>query len=197
MDRHNEQKENGILPDRWHGRRRVASLRRERSTAKRRIHRFLRHGKQLCRGCLSRSAGQNETALPDCAYEGSCAEDELLGKAFLQFEGSHKGFSVMADKMLGRYEQGDKLKLFARVFESEYKLYGSTLIHEGGSFMPIAVTFTKSADGTYQLEKYEIPKDGSFYASSIREMCTQPVTGEEIAGLADKMLSSESYSSSL
>ena len=51
--------------------------------------------------------------------------------------------------------------------------------------------------GVYQLEKFEVPEDGSFYAPSIRKFCTQPVSGEVIQGLAEKVIASDSCSEEL
>ena len=141
----------------------------------------------------------SETILPDYVYDGTDPEERLVCVADAQWmaKGTRQGFSVTAVKILGSYQQGSKLKLFARVENSEYSLCGSRLSDLGGSNMPAAVTFTLGTNGTYQMEKYEVPQDGTFYAPSIRKFCTQPVTGEVIEGLAEKVIASDSDSEAL
>lgn len=149
--------------------------------------------------CGNKSQGQVETTLPDYVYDGSSLEERLLCQANTQWmaTGSRHGFSVMASKVLGSYQQGSKLKLFARINDGEYSLSGSKLSFLSGSSIPTAVTFTKNANGAYEMEKYEIPQDGTLYAPSIHSFCTQPVTGEEIGGLANKLIGSDCYSQEL
>jgi hypothetical protein len=43
------------------------------------------------------------------------------------------------------------------------------LIEDGGSSMPVAITFNKDASGAYSLVEYWTPKDGSYYMPSIQE----------------------------
>ena len=156
--------------------------------------------------CRNERQGQNdailkdsETILPDYAYNGSDPEERLIYQANAQWmaKGTRQGFSIMAAKILGSYKQGSKLKLFARIEDSEYSLYGNKLSYLSGSSMPVAVTFAQSTNGTYQMEKFEVPKDGTFFSPSIRKFCTQPVTGDVIQGLADKLIASDSYGQEL
>lgn len=142
---------------------------------------------------------QVETSLPDYVYDGPDIEEQLLCQAHAQWTAadSRHGFSVTASKVLGSYRQGSKLKLFARINDGEYSLSGSKLSFLSGSSIPAAVTFTKDANGIYKMDQYEIPQDGTLYAPSIHRFCTQPVTGEEIGGLADKIIGSDCYSQEL
>ena len=147
----------------------------------------------------SKTTPDGNKILPDYVYDGTDPEEHLVYQANAQWmaKGTRQGFSVTAVKILGSYQQGSKLKLFARVENSEYSLCGSRLSDLGGSNMPAAVTFTLGTNGTYQMEKYEVPQDGTFYAPSIRKFCTQPVTGEVIEGLAEKVIASDSDSEAL
>ncbi len=101
---------------------------------------------------------------------------------------SGSGFIVTAPTILGSYEEENKLKVFATVFVSSYKLYGKTLSEEGGSIIPAAMTYNKDSGGSYTLEKYEEAKDGSYFSSSIKNYCTMPVSGLQIKGLYEKIL---------
>lgn len=149
--------------------------------------------------CRDKNQVQSESALPDYVYDGSDPEERLLCQADAQWtaQGTRQGFSVTAAKILGSCQQGGKLKLFARIADSEYSLSGNSLSLLSGCNMPVAVTFAKGADGVYQLEKFEVPQDGTFYAPSIRKFCTQPVSGEVIQGLAEKIIASDSCSEEL
>lgn len=160
---------------------------------------YLRENSQGNTSSPYTSHTQEEILLPDYRYRGTNLEERLVYQAHLDEinQGCRHGFLVTAVKILGSYRQGNKLKLFARVEDGEYRLYGNELSDEEGGSIPAAITFTQNADGTYKLEKYETPDDGSFYAPSIRRFCTQPVSGEEIPGLADKVLDSVSYTDKL
>ena len=52
------------------------------------------------------------------------------------------------------------------------------------SVVPAAITYVKNADGTYTLSDYKQAKDGSYFAPSIEDFCTMPVSGNTIVGLA-------------
>lgn len=133
---------------------------------------------------------EKEMVLPDFVYEGSDEKKALIYKANADWmkNGSHGGFVVLASKLFGYYPQGDKIKILTIIADSEYRLYGNELSEVSGGVTPTAITLSKKADGTFQLEKYELPKDGTFYGKSIRSFCTQPVSGEPINGVAEQIL---------
>jgi hypothetical protein len=51
----------------------------------------------------------------------------------------------------------------------EYQYANGGFSNTGGSHMPVAITFKKNTAGQYKLTEYWIPKDGSYYAPSIKE----------------------------
>lgn len=134
-----------------------------------------------------------ETVLSDYQYGGADQNEALVYRANEEWSkgGTRSGFMVPAVKIYGSFEQGEKKKVFARVYEEAYRLFGNQLEFESGSDIPVAITFVKGANGIYQMEKYKIPEDGSHYEKSIRAFCTQPVSGEQIPGLADQMLNAQ------
>lgn len=54
--------------------------------------------------------------------------------------------------------------------------------------VPAAITYLKNEDGIYSLEEYKQAMDGSYFAKSIEDFCSMPVSGRKIAGVADKIL---------
>ena len=65
---------------------------------------------------------------------------------------------------------GEYLTVYAMVLEQDY-VFGEPhgeIIDDGGSHMPVAITFKVEGD-EYILEEYWRPQDGSYYESSIRE----------------------------
>ena len=54
--------------------------------------------------------------------------------------------------------------------------------------MPMALTYQKNAAGAYELLECQMAMDGSYFAPSIRDFCTMPVSGKTIPLLADKII---------
>lgn len=99
---------------------------------------------------------------------------------------SRGGFTIVAPKIFGQYEDGDLLKVFVTTYSATYKLYGHQLDMIQGSVVPSAITYKKDASGTYKLHEYVQARDGSEWAPSIRAYCK--VGGREIPGLADAIM---------
>lgn len=83
-------------------------------------------------------------------------------------------------------ENDNNLHVYATIDEESYALSrtkngGYALFQEGGSSIPARLDFVKR-DGKWVLIKWMQPKDGSYYADSIKEMC-----GRE-KNVADDML---------
>lgn len=134
---------------------------------------------------------RQEVILPNYEYDGEDPIEKLvydteIGRDSASIE--RGGFIIAAPKVFGSYEEGNLLKVFVTTYSARYKLYGNTLSEEGGSIIPAAITYRKDGNGSYVLDKYEQAGDGSYFSSSIREYCTMPVSGNEIKGLADKIL---------
>jgi beta-lactamase regulating signal transducer with metallopeptidase domain len=132
---------------------------------------------------------RQKVELPDLSYDGDDLIQKLVYSTEIEKNKSDRGsFTIVAPHIFGSYEEGNKLKVFATTFSKHYILYDKTLSDEGGSIIPVAITYVKNSDGNYVLEKYEQARDGSEFAKSIREFCIMPLTGKKISNLADKML---------
>lgn len=132
---------------------------------------------------------RQEIKLPDFKYEGSDPIEKLVYETEIKMNSRPQhGFTIVAPKIFGTYEEGDFLKVFVTTYSATYKLYGNVLGLEGGSVVPSAITYKKDNSGNYVLEKYEQSKDGAHWKPSIIEFCTMPVSGKKIPGLADKII---------
>lgn len=64
--------------------------------------------------------------------------------------------------------QAETVTVYAMVLYQEYDLSDAGIKEIAGSHIPTAMTFDVSADGTYSLREYWVPRDGSYYAPDIR-----------------------------
>lgn len=130
-----------------------------------------------------------EIKLPDFRYDGDDPIEKLVYATEMEKNSMpDRGFTVIASKIFGSYEEKDMLKVFVTTCSSTFRLYGSVLELEGGSVVPSAITYKKGGNGSYQLEKYEQAQDGAYFVPSIKEFCRMPVSGRNIRGLADKII---------
>jgi len=132
---------------------------------------------------------REEIKLPNFVYDGQDPVEKLVYDTEIEKDLDFKrgGFTVVAPKIFGSYEEEDMLKVFVTTYNARYKLFGSALSQEGGGIIPAAITYRKDDSSRYILEKYEQARDGSEFGPSIRKYCTMPVSGKEIPGLADKI----------
>jgi hypothetical protein len=132
---------------------------------------------------------RQKVALPDFKYTGDDVNQKLVYETEAQRNIAKYGeFTIVAPHIFGSYEQDNKLKIFATIYSQSYILYDKTLSEEGGSVIPVAITYVKNTDGSYSLEKYEQAQDGSHFAPSIKQYCVMPVSGKKINGLYDEIL---------
>lgn len=133
---------------------------------------------------------RQEIKLPNFVYDGQDSIEKLVYDTEIEKNSDPKrgGFTVVAPKIFGSYEEEDLLKVFITTHSARYKLFGNALSKEGGSIVPAAITYRKDENGRYILEEYEQTGAGSEFGPSIRNFCTMPVSGKEIKGLADKIL---------
>jgi len=132
---------------------------------------------------------RQEVILPDFQYEGNDPIEKLVYATEIAMNSQPLGgFTIVAPKIFGSYEEGDLLKVFVTTYSATYKLYGNELEQVGGSIVPSAITYKKDSNGNYLLEKYEQAKDGAYWLPSIKEFCTMPVSGKKIPGLADRII---------
>jgi len=132
---------------------------------------------------------RQEIVLPDFFYAGTDPIENLVYETEIEKNRTgRQGFTIIAPHIFGSYVEGNKLKVFVTTFSSSYRLYDKVLSQEGGGIVPVAITYVKSSDGGYSLEKYQSPGAGAEFAGSVREFCTMPVSGKNITGLADEIL---------
>ena len=132
---------------------------------------------------------RQEIMLPDFTYDGNDPIEKLVYETEIEkSKSSRGGFTIVAPHIFGSYEEDNKLKIIVTTYSSTYQLYDKVLSDEGGSIIPVAITYIKNSNGSYLLERYEQAKDGSYFAPSIEEFCTMPISGKNIKGLADKIL---------
>lgn len=132
---------------------------------------------------------RQEVKLPDFEYDGSDPIEKLVYATEIEKNSQpQRGFTIVAPKIFGSYEEDELLKVFVTTFSATYKLYGNVLDEVGGSVVPSAITYKKDNSGNYVLEKYEQAKDGADWQPSIKKFCTMPVSEKEIPGLADKII---------
>jgi beta-lactamase regulating signal transducer with metallopeptidase domain len=131
-----------------------------------------------------------DTLLPDFQYDGPDTIEKLVYAAEIeQNSGTHlQGFTIVAPKIFGSYEEGKLLRVFATTYSGRYRLYGKVLDQVGGSVVPAAITYKKDKNGNYVLLDYLQSQDGAHWAPSIREFCRMPLSGQEIPGLADTII---------
>ncbi|MDR2650657.1 MAG: hypothetical protein LBB94_13220 [Clostridiales bacterium] len=137
----------------------------------------------------------NPTGVYDGEFDGK-AYGGIFNSAIMKYYGnSERGFLVYAPTIYGVYEESDKLKAFVTVYYQYYRLYGNTLENTGGGVIPGGIVFTKEdrTEGWVFEEYLEIGTagmpDGMYYNDSIQKLCVMPVSGTEIKGLAEKMIS--------
>jgi len=129
-----------------------------------------------------------EIKLPDFQYDGNDPVEKLVYATEIEkFSRPERGFTVIASKIFGSYEESGMLKVFVTTYGATYRLYGNVLDIESGGVIPVAITYRKDSNGNYRLEKYEQAGDGADFVPSIREFCTMPVSGKKIRGLAEKI----------
>ncbi|KUG05155.1 hypothetical protein ASZ90_017422 [hydrocarbon metagenome] len=133
---------------------------------------------------------REETLLPDFQYDGQDSIEKLVYTAEIeQNSDPYQGFTIVAAKIFGSYEEGQLLRVFATTYSARYRLYGDALDQVGGSVVPAAITYKRDSNGNYVLLDYQQSQDGSHWAPSILEFCRMPVSGQEIPGLANAIIS--------
>lgn len=132
---------------------------------------------------------RDETRLPDFQYEGQDPIEKLVYTTEIEYYSSpHQGFTIVAPKIFGSYEEGQLLRVFVTTYSARYKLYDKVLDQVGGGVIPAAITYKKDINGNYLLLDYQQSQDGAHWAPSVRGFCRMPVSGQEIPGLADAII---------
>lgn len=127
--------------------------------------------------------------LPDYAYEGEDGVERLVYRTETERNSQpQRGFTVVAPKIFGSYEEGEFLKVFVTTYSSTYTIYNEGVREVGSSVIPSVHTYKKDSKGNYSLFAYEQAGDGADFFTSIRSFCTLPVSGKTIDGLAEEIL---------
>lgn len=135
--------------------------------------------------------------MPDFSYEGTKEELSLLYRTEVerkvfermlssQYHPKEDTFLVPAIKFFKKIEKEDNIKLFATIYNSEYKIDGKRVSEESGSVIPVCVTYSKEQE-EYVVKEYQMAADGGNFAISIREFSVD-FEGNEIPGLAEDIL---------
>lgn len=109
----------------------------------------------------------NTTVNVDRSNLNDCVSNAIITANTDQY---HRGdFAAEAHTVLKTVESGNTTTVYvmALYMESGYANGGFT--ETGGSHMPAAITFEKNATGKYTLKEYWMPKDGTYYAPSIKK----------------------------
>jgi len=138
---------------------------------------------------FSRLQIRQEVSLPDFAYQGNDPIEKLVYQTEVQKHKGQGGFCVVAPHIFASYKEGGKLKVFVTTYAQSFRLYDNVLSEEGGGVVPAAITYQEGTGGSYTLESYDQAGDGAYFASSIQEFCAMPVSGKQIEGLAQQILS--------
>jgi len=78
-------------------------------------------------------------------------------------------FATEAHTVLKTVESDNTATVYAMVLYQKYNYDNGWFSETGGGHMPVAITFEKNIKGEYDLKEYWIPKDGTYYAPSIKE----------------------------
>ncbi len=111
--------------------------------------------------------GKNRRSSTDRGILDQCVSDAILSANKGEFPLG--GYAVEAHTNLKTVEDADTVTVYAMALYLEFDLSGGGCAETGGSHMPVAVTFTKNSAGEYELKEYWTPRDGTYYAASIKE----------------------------
>lgn len=132
---------------------------------------------------------REDVMLPDFTYEGKNPIEKLVYATEVEKNTQpDRGFTIVAPKVFGSFEEDEYLKVFVTTYSATYKLYDNVLEQESGSVVPSAITYKKNKEDKYIIEEYKQAMDGSYFSSSIKEFCTMPVSGKKIIGLSSRIL---------
>lgn len=127
--------------------------------------------------------------LNDFVYDGKNPIEKLVYQAIIdQFGNTMQGFTIVAPKIFGSYEEIDYLKVFVTADISTFEIYNKIVTNTSGSVIPMAITFQKTPSGSYRFVKLDQAMDGNYFAPSIKKFCTMPVSKKPIEGLANNII---------
>ncbi len=133
------------------------------------------------------------TPVPNFSYTGddpvlALVYQSLIEKGMDRYARPPASFIVVAPHVFASYQEQDRLKVFTTAQTSFFQLKSDIAELRSDGITSFAITYKKDQDGKYHLESLEPSMDGGMFAESIRNFCTMPVSGEQIPGLADKII---------
>ena len=122
-------------------------------------------------------------------------EEQLLllvdGTEYVHYQeiaATPENFIVTASVLHGACEEDDRLRIFATSYAAYYRDDGDTVVQQGASIVPVALTFVRNTQGAYALVNYTSASDGAEFTPSVVNFCKTPVTGRTIVALADQIM---------
>ncbi len=97
----------------------------------------------------------------------ACVKSAILSENANQYHKSN--FAAESHVTLKTVENGNMTTVYTMALYQEYEYSGGGFSNTGGSHMPVSITFEKNTAGQYKLIEFWMPKEGSDYASSIKE----------------------------
>lgn len=108
----------------------------------------------------------------------ACVIDAILTANADEYKESD--FAAEAHTVLKTVERDRTTTVYAMALYMKFGYSGSGFFENGGSHMPVAITFEKNSAGEYELIEYWRPQDGSGYASSIREKFPSDINADAL-----------------
>lgn len=131
------------------------------------------------------------------AYEVETAEqvsgsglEEAIDRAIISHNWSihdQSGYPCTSFVRLAGQDRGSRITVYGLALYQVYVLRDDVLVEEGGSHVPVALTFHRSDSGAYVLAEYWEPRDGGYYTDDIRAKFPALVTPDTQAHI-DKQI---------
>ena len=117
--------------------------------------------------CLAACAGASSADVPTPVNLDAQVGEAILDANAGQYPPSD--FATQAHVTLKTVENADAVTVYAMALYLEFSYTEDGLTVTGGRHMPVVITFKSNAENVYELVEYWMPRDGTEYASSIKE----------------------------
>jgi predicted small secreted protein len=98
--------------------------------------------------------------------------DACVSQAIIDYNKGHYlsgEFQTESHVTLKTIEDGGTATVYLMAYYAEFDFTGGDVTQVSGSHIPVAITFSKDADGAYTMTEYWEASDGGGYAASIKE----------------------------
>lgn len=112
--------------------------------------------------------------LPPFKYKAEDEIEEMVYQAALQQCSENKdenSVTIVAPHIFGTYKEGNELRIFATIYDHQFKLDGKNLYSGNAGIIPVAIVYVINDDGTYSFKEYIQAMDGAYFKTSIEEFC--------------------------